>query len=112
MKIKQKTTEQPPKKSAVALKYNKEGHRAPLVVAKGMGDIAEQIIKLAEEHDVHIHESPELLEVLIRLELGDEIPESLYRAIAEVIAFAYSLKQDSKSLANDLSQQQQKPQQP
>jgi flagellar biosynthesis protein len=39
-----------------------------------------------------VYESPELLEVLIRLELGDEIPESLYRAIAEVIAFAYGLK--------------------
>lgn len=44
---------------------------------------------------MHIHESPELLEVLIRLELGEEIPEALYRAIAEVIAFAYSLKAES-----------------
>ena len=56
--------------------------------------IAEQIVALAREHDVHIYESPELLEVLIRLELGDEIPESLYRAIAEIIAFTYSLKVD------------------
>lgn len=103
MKIKQKTTEQPAKKSAVALKYDQKGQRAPLVVAKGMGEIAEQIIKLADEHDVHIHESPELLEVLIRLELGDEIPESLYRAIAEVIAFAYSLKQDSNALVNEFN---------
>lgn len=82
-----------PRKQAVAIKYDQEMGKAPLIVAKGMGEIAEQIIALAEENDIHIHESPELVEVLIRLELGDEIPESLYRAIAEVIAFAYSLKQ-------------------
>jgi flagellar biosynthesis protein len=84
------------RQKAIALKYDHEAGKAPLIVAKGMGEIAEQIIKLAEEHDIHIHESPELVEVLIRLELGDEIPESLYRAIAEVIAFAYSLKHDTK----------------
>ena len=87
------------RQKAIALKYDNEAGKAPLIVAKGMGEIAEQIIKLAEENDIHIHESPELVEVLIRLELGDEIPESLYRAIAEVIAFAYSLKHDdSESL--------------
>jgi flagellar biosynthesis protein len=84
------------RQKAIALKYDHDAGKAPLIVAKGMGEIAEQIIKLAEEHDIHIHESPELVEVLIRLELGDEIPESLYRAIAEVIAFAYSLKHDTK----------------
>ncbi len=79
-------------KQAVALKYDQEKGTAPKVIAKGKGLIAEQIIALAEEHDIHIHENPELLEVLIRLELGDEIPETLYKAIAEVIAFAYNLK--------------------
>lgn len=79
-------------KQAVALKYDQEQGSAPKVIAKGKGLIAEQIIALAEEHNIHIHENPELLEVLIRLELGDEIPETLYKAIAEVIAFAYNLK--------------------
>ncbi len=88
------------RQKAIALKYDRDAGKAPLIVAKGMGEIAEQIIKLAEENDIHIHESPELVEVLIRLELGDEIPESLYRAIAEVIAFAYSLKHDSNNLIN------------
>lgn len=83
-------------KSAVALRYDAEAGSAPKVVAKGRGLIAEQILALAEEHDIHIHQSPELIEVLIRLELGDEIPEALYRAIAEVIAFAYGLKKDGK----------------
>jgi flagellar biosynthesis protein len=77
---------------AVALQYDPETGQAPRVTAKGEGLIAEQILALAREHNVHVYESPELLEVLIRLELGDEIPESLYRAIAEVIAFAYGLK--------------------
>ena len=80
---------------AVALNYDHEG--APRVTAQGQGLIAEQIIRLAREHDVHIHESPELVEVLLRLELGDEIPESLYRAIAEIIAFAYRLKTEDSA---------------
>jgi flagellar biosynthesis protein len=80
-----------PRDSAVVLGYS-PGQRAPEVLAKGRGLIAEQIIALAEEHQVHIHKSPELLEVLVRLELGDEIPQALYQAIAEVIAFAYQLK--------------------
>lgn len=81
--------------SAVALKYNHGSSSAPTVVARGKGEIAKQILALANEHEIHIHQSPELLEVLIRLEIGDEIPEALYRAIAEVIAFAYNLKKDS-----------------
>lgn len=87
-------TQDEPERSAVALKYDAEQAAAPRVVAKGRGLIAEQILALAREHDIHIHQSPELIEVLIRLELGEEIPEALYRAIAEVIAFAYSLKEE------------------
>jgi len=86
-------SEQDSNRRAVALRYNQEKGTAPTVVAKGRGLIAEQILSLAREHDIHIHESPELIEVLIRLELGEEIPEALYRAIAEVIAFAYGLRQ-------------------
>lgn len=81
---------------AVALKYDQQKGTAPKIIAKGKGLIAEQILALAREHDIHIHENPELLEVLIRLELGDEIPEALYKAIAEVIAFAYTLKQNNE----------------
>lgn len=81
-----------PNKSAIALGYEPDRHSAPTLVAKGRGLIAEQIIALANEHDIHIHQSPELVDVLIRLELGEEIPEALYVAIAEVIAFAYGLK--------------------
>lgn len=95
-----------PRQKAIALKYDQELGKAPLIVAKGMGEIAEQIINLAEEHGVHIHESPELVEVLIRLELGDEIPESLYRAIAEVIAFAYSLKHSQEEILSGITEKE------
>jgi len=88
-------TDKDKKNSAIALKYDPLSGRAPTIVAKGHGEIAEKIIELAQEHDVHIHQNPELLDVLIRLELGDEIPEALYRAIAEVIAFAYNIKKMS-----------------
>lgn len=103
MKI-SRDTEPDQRQKAIALKYDQDAGKAPLIVAKGMGEIAEQIIQLAEENDIHIHESPELVEVLIRLELGDEIPESLYRAIAEVIAFAYSLKQDQNEIIKELNE--------
>lgn len=83
---------------AVAIQYEAD-KGAPRVAAKGRGLIAEQIIELAEEHGVHIHQSPELVDVLVRLELGDEIPEALYRAIAEIIAFTYSLKNESSPKA-------------
>ncbi|NRA21370.1 MAG: EscU/YscU/HrcU family type III secretion system export apparatus switch protein [Oceanospirillaceae bacterium] len=78
--------------AAIALKYDMQSGGVPTVVAKGKGIIAEKIIELAIENDIHIHQNPELLEILIRLEVGDEIPEALYRAIAEVIAFTYELK--------------------
>ena len=75
---------------AVALQY--DGENAPKVTAKGAGDIAEQILALAREHDVPLQDNPELVKLLSKIELGDEIPEALYLAVAEVIAFAYMLK--------------------
>ncbi|MEJ2687599.1 MAG: EscU/YscU/HrcU family type III secretion system export apparatus switch protein [Gammaproteobacteria bacterium] len=74
---------------AVALRY--DGRNAPTVTAKGKGEVAERIAEMAREHDVPLHEDPQLAALLARVELGDEIPETLYRAVAEVIAFAYLL---------------------
>ncbi|MBB1485679.1 EscU/YscU/HrcU family type III secretion system export apparatus switch protein [Oceanospirillum sediminis] len=79
-------------KSAIALKYDKSRHSAPQVTAKGDDLIAEEILRLAEEFDVPIYEDPELTMALAQVELGDEIPETLYLAIAEVIAFVYQLE--------------------
>lgn len=79
----------PSKPIAVALEY--DGDNAPVVSAHGVGDIAEQIKQIAIEHGVPLQQDNELIEILAQLELGDEIPENLYRAVAEVIAFAYIL---------------------
>jgi len=75
---------------AVALTYDEE--RPPFVSAKGRGLIADEILRIAREHDILVHEDPALVETLALLELGQQIPENLFKAIAEVIAFAYSLR--------------------
>ena len=75
---------------AVALFY--DGETAPRVTAKGAGELAEQIIALAREHDVPLQENSELVALLSLLDLGDEIPHELYVCIAQIIAFAYSLQ--------------------
>ncbi|MBL4609792.1 MAG: EscU/YscU/HrcU family type III secretion system export apparatus switch protein [Pseudomonadaceae bacterium] len=77
-------------REAIALVY--DGDQAPTLTAKGEGELAEQIIQLAMEYEVPIYENAELARVLARLELGDQIPEALYRTIAEIIAFAWYLK--------------------
>ncbi|MES9946727.1 EscU/YscU/HrcU family type III secretion system export apparatus switch protein [Candidatus Thiodiazotropha sp. CDECU1] len=74
---------------AIALKY--DGENAPRLTAKGRGDLANRILALADEHAVPLHEDAELAALLSQIPLGDEIPEALYRAVAEVIAFAYLL---------------------
>ncbi len=73
----------------VALRY--DGKKAPRVTAKGRGTLADQILALAEEHDIPLEKDPELTELLAHIPLGDEVPEALYLAVAEVIAFAYLL---------------------
>ena len=79
-----------PRRRAIALTYDPA--RPPYISAKGQGLIAEEIIRIARENGVLLHEDPALVESLAGLELGQEIPEVLYQAIAEVIAFAYSLR--------------------
>ncbi len=78
----------PPRK-AVALHY--DGRGAPRVTAKGQGFVAETILARAREHGVPLHEDAALAAVLAQLDLGEEIPEALYRAVAQVLAFAYFL---------------------
>ncbi len=73
----------------VALKY--DGDNAPKVTAKGEGITAQQILELAEKHGVPLQNEPELARILAQVPLGDEIPQELYIAVAEVIAFAYMI---------------------
>jgi len=77
----------PPPPRAVALHY--DGKRAPTVIAKGSGEIARQILAIADKHHIPLREDPELLGLLAKLELGQQIPENLYLAVAQIIAFAY-----------------------
>jgi flagellar biosynthesis protein len=74
---------------AVALRY--DGAGAPRVTATGQGLIAEQIARVAREHDVPLYQDADLARLLASVELGTEIPRALYVAVAEVIAFAYRL---------------------
>jgi flagellar biosynthesis protein len=80
-------------KKVVALKYEKYKDNAPKVVAKGKGEVAKKIIEVAKEHGVYIKEDPDLVEVLSGLDLYEEIPEDLYKVVAEILAFIYKSKQ-------------------
>ena len=75
--------------AAVALRY--DGSGAPRVSAKGRGEVAERILSIAREHRIPIRQDGNLLQLLALVELGDEVPPELYRAVAEVLAFAYRL---------------------
>ena len=78
-------------KKAVALKYESSKDHAPKVTAKGAGLVAEKIIDLATKQGIPISEDPDLVGALMQLDFQEEIPEELYRAVAEVLAFAYRL---------------------
>lgn len=75
--------------TAVALHY--DGNEAPRITAKGTGELAEKIIALAKEHGIPLQEDTAMVSLLSNLDLGDEIPQALYTAVAEMIAFAYML---------------------
>lgn len=78
-------------KSAVALAY-RETDAAPRVIAKGRGLIAEEIIARAKEHGVYVHESAELVSLLMQVDLDERIPPLLYRAVAELLAWLYQME--------------------
>lgn len=78
-------------RKAVALRYDAQEDSAPRVIAKGQRLIAEKIIAVAKAHGIHVHEDPDLVAVLSKLDLNITIPETLYQAVAEVLAFVYRL---------------------
>ncbi|BDD87379.1 EscU/YscU/HrcU family type III secretion system export apparatus switch protein [Desulfofustis limnaeus] len=82
--------------AAVALLYDKKQADAPRVVATGKGLVAQKIIETAREAGVHIHEDPDLVELLAKIPLGQEIPVELYQTIAEVLAFVYRINENFK----------------
>lgn len=83
---------------AVALAYQ-NGDSAPKVVARGRGIIAQAIIDRAKEHGIFVHESADLVGLLMQVELDEHIPPQLYLAVAELLAWIYRLEhQESPSI--------------
>ena len=82
---------------AAAIKYDSAGDNAPKVTARGRGTIAEKIIEIAQENSIPIKNDPDLIQVLSKLKVGAEIPVELYRAVAEILAFVYSLNESQRS---------------
>ena len=78
---------------AAAIEYDDRRDAAPKVIAKGRGSIAEKIIKLAVEHNIPIREDPALVQILSRLDIDEQIPPEIYKAIAEILAFVYSVNE-------------------
>lgn len=84
-------------RQAVALAYG-AGDSAPRVVAKGRGLLAQTIIERAQEAGVYVHESPELLSLLMQVDLDQHIPPELYMAVAELLAWLYQLEHGKSTL--------------
>ena len=78
-------------RQVVALRYAPKKEPAPKVVAKGRGFLADKIIELAREHNIPIRQDKKLLQILSRLDLNEEIPPEVYKAVAEILAFVYRL---------------------
>ena len=83
-----------PRRVAAALSYG-HGDAAPRVVAKGYGLVADQIISRAREHGVFLHESKEMVSLLMQVDLDRDIPPALYRAVAELLAWLYRVEKST-----------------
>ena len=84
------------KLKAVAIKYDVKKDNAPRIMAAGRGLVADQILKLADEHNVPFCEDPDLVALLSKLQFDYEIPPELYSLVAEVLAFVYELEKLNK----------------
>jgi len=82
---------------ATALEYEGGKDLAPRVTAKGKGAVAEKIIQLARQHNVPIKKDPGLVQILSQLDIDDRIPPELYKAVAEILAFVYSLNEQYRA---------------
>jgi len=86
---------------AAALKYDKTKASAPKVVAKGKGESAQKIISLARENNLPIRQDEDLVELLSKVELDKEVPENLYKAVAEVFVFVYKMTNKNSDIKVD-----------
>ena len=78
---------------AIALKYDMANDAAPIVLAKGIDEVAQRIKKIAAEHDIPLHEDRQLARTLYKIcEVGDQIPAELFKAVAQILAYVFQLK--------------------
>lgn len=81
-------------KSAISLQYQKEINSAPKITARGEGWVAEKIIEIAQERNIPIRKDKDLLNLLSEIDVGREVPESLYKVVAELLAWVYQLNKN------------------
>ncbi len=79
------------KRTAIAVRYDVEADKAPLILASGRGAIADEILRIAEENKIPLYENRDLANMLAKLEIDTEIPPQLYVLVAEVLFFVYKL---------------------
>ena len=82
------------KNLAITLKYSGGSNHAPKVTAKGQGWVAEKIIAMAEQQNIPIRKDKDLVALLEKIDVGREIPESLYKLVAELLAWVYQLNNE------------------
>ncbi|MBN1898096.1 MAG: EscU/YscU/HrcU family type III secretion system export apparatus switch protein [Spirochaetes bacterium] len=80
------------KEKAIALKYDPEIDQAPRIAAKGIGELARRILKIAVDENIPVVEDPVLISLLDKIQIDYPIPEFLYEVIAELLAFTYNLE--------------------
>ena len=89
---------------AVALKYDIEKDNAPKITAKGKGETASNIIKIAKENNIPIKEDADLIELLSQIDIDKEIPSSMYKAVAEIFSFIYDLSNNKNIIDNKIEE--------
>jgi flagellar biosynthesis protein len=92
-------TADPPRRRAAALRYEPGVDRAPRLVARGEGHVAERILDIARREGIPIHENRTVVDILSRLDLEREIPPELYRLVAEILAFVFRVQAAAASRA-------------
>ncbi|MFC5475973.1 EscU/YscU/HrcU family type III secretion system export apparatus switch protein [Paraherbaspirillum soli] len=96
------STHLPGRQSAVALSHAAKD-KAPIVVAKGYGLVADAIVQRARDNGLYVHESPDLVNLLMNVDLDQQIPPQLYVAVAELLAWLYRLENEAGQAAHRTS---------
>jgi flagellar biosynthesis protein len=89
---------------AAAIKYDLDKDNAPKLIAKGKGETASNIIKIAKENNIPIKKDEDLIELLSKIDIDKEIPTSMYKAVAEIFSFIYDLSNKNQEIDEKLKQ--------